>query len=150
MGNNYRKLAGNACQEYVGLRGYMVTNLSSGDEHVVLEVIDGSFHDGCDFIEGMPFIRIPLNAGEHAEVHVFVSVSGTPFFGGAAGRPTVHLTCGLSGRTICPGQHALFHGSARHISCPGRSLSGRWVAVSIATNFWDGAFIPWVIGDLCF
>ena len=95
-------------------------------------------------------IRFPLNAGELAVVHVFVSVSGTPFFGGAAGRPTVHLTCGLSGRTICPGQHALFRGSARHISCPGRSLSGRWVAVSIATNFWDGAFIPWVIGDLCF
>ena len=56
----------------------MAAGLPSGDAHAVLKVADGAFHGSPYLIEGSPFIGIPLDAGEHAEVHVFVSVGGQP------------------------------------------------------------------------
>ena len=85
MGNNYSKLAGNPGKEHVRFCSGMVTGFPSGDTHVCFEMVNGPLHDRPYFIEGIPFVRIPLDAGEHAEVHVVVSISGTPFFGTAAG-----------------------------------------------------------------
>ena len=60
-----------------------------GSTHIAFEMVDGAFHNGSYFIEGSPFVRIPLDAREHAEVHVFVSVSGASSFGCAAGFLTI-------------------------------------------------------------
>ena len=84
VGNNHGKLAGNACKEHIRFCGGMVTCFSPGDTHAGFEVVDGTFHNGSDFIGGIPFIRITLDAGEHAEVHVIVSISGPAFFGSTA------------------------------------------------------------------
>lgn len=67
----------------------MVPGFSPGSTHIAFEMVDGAFHNGSYFIEGSPFVRIPLDAREHAEIHVFVSVSGTSFFGRAAGFLTI-------------------------------------------------------------
>ncbi len=80
VGNNYGKLAGNPCKEYIRFRSGMVPGLPPGDAHVGFKVVDGPFYDRPYLIEGIPFNGIPLDAWEHAEVHVFVSIGGAPFF----------------------------------------------------------------------
>ena len=84
MCNDHRDLAGNTGKEYISLGSGVVPGLAAGDTHVGLKVVDGTFHNGADFVKGDPFIRIPLDAGEHAEIHVLISVSGTSLFSGAA------------------------------------------------------------------
>lgn len=102
----------------------MVTGFPSCNTHISFEVADSMFHDGSYFIEGIPIIRIPLDAGEHVEVHVGVSINGAPFLGTAVGifavtDPFPLSPCVLLGGPICPGQSGLFCSSARHISCQG-------------------------------
>ena len=89
VGHDYRELAGNSSQEHVGLGRRMVSGSLARDAHVQFEMVDCPFNAGSDFIKVVPLGRIPLDAGEHAEVHVFVSVSGTSFFGRAAGLLTI-------------------------------------------------------------
>lgn len=87
--------------------------------YVGFEMVNAPFHDGSDFIKGNPFIRIPLDAGKHTEVHVFVSIGDTSLFGGTARfRAVVYLPCGFWDSPICHGQSGSFRGSARRISCP--------------------------------
>ena len=100
MGNNYGKLAGNPCKEYIRFRSGMVPGLPPGDAHVGFIVVDGPFYDRPYLIEGIPFNGIPLDAWEHAEVHVFVSIGGAPFFlqccrDPGSRRPIRRLPCGL-------------------------------------------------------
>ena len=80
MGDDHGKLAGNACKKYIRFCGCVVTGSASGNAHIDFEVADGTFYNRSDFIEGFPFVRITLDAGEHAEVHVVVSISGASFF----------------------------------------------------------------------
>ena len=83
-GNNYGKLAGNAGEKCINFRSDMVPGLPPGNAHVGFEVVNDPLHDRPYLVEGIPFIRIPLVTWEHAEVHVFVSIGGTPFFGSTA------------------------------------------------------------------
>jgi len=62
----------------------MVSGLSSGSTHVDFQMVNGMLHNGSDFIKGVPFIRIPMNAEEDAEIYVFVCVSGAAFPGSTA------------------------------------------------------------------
>lgn len=84
MRNNDSQLAGNPGKKNIRFRSNMVTGFPPGDTHVGCEMVNAPFHDGSDFIKGNPFIRIPLDAGKHTEVHVFVSIGGTSLFGGTA------------------------------------------------------------------
>ena len=84
VGHDYRELAGNSSQEHVGLGRRMVSGSLARDAHVQFEMVDCPFNAGSDFIKVVPLGRIPLDAGEHAEVHVFIGIGGSPFFGGSA------------------------------------------------------------------
>lgn len=84
MGNDHSKLADNPCEKYIRFCGGMVTAPASGGTHIYLEVVDGTFYDGPDLIERPPLVRITLDAGEHTEFHVVVSISGASSFGSAA------------------------------------------------------------------
>ena len=84
MCNDDRQLAGNPGKKNICLGRCMVPGFSPSSTHIDFEMVDGAFHNGSYFIEGSPFVRIPLDAWEHAEVHVFVSVSGTSSFGRVA------------------------------------------------------------------
>lgn len=67
----------------------MIACLSSTDIHIDLKVVDGTFHNGSDLVEKIPFFGIPLETGKHAEIHDCVCISDPPFLGGAAGLFTV-------------------------------------------------------------
>lgn len=57
----------------------MVPGSSSSNTHVDFQVVNSTFHNGSDLLKGDPVIRILLDTGEHAEVQIFVSISGMPF-----------------------------------------------------------------------
>ena len=67
----------------------MVPGLLPGNTHIDLEMVDGAFHNVSYFIGGNPFVRIPLDAREHAKIHIFLSVSGASFFSRSAGLLTI-------------------------------------------------------------
>jgi len=67
----------------------MVPGFSSGNAHVDFKVVDGSLYNGSDFVKEYPFFRVPLDAGEYTEIHVFISINSAPFFGSATGVFTV-------------------------------------------------------------
>ena len=87
--NNDCQLAGNPGKKNIRFGRCVVSGLPPGSTHIDLEMVDGAFHTGSYFIEGIPFVTIPLDAREHAEVHIFVSVSGASSFGCAAGFLTI-------------------------------------------------------------
>ena len=87
--NDHRDLAGNTGKEYICFGSGIVSGLTSGDTHIYLKVVDGTFHNGTDPIKSDPFIGIPLDAGEHAQVHILGGISGTAFLCTAAGDITV-------------------------------------------------------------
>ena len=62
VGNNYGKLAGNPCKEYIRFRSGMVPGLPPGDAHVGFKVVDDPLHDGLYLVERISFIGIPLDA----------------------------------------------------------------------------------------
>ena len=72
----------------------MVTGFPPGSAHVGFEVVDGTFHNGSDFIGGKPFLRVTLDAGKPTEVHVVVSISGPSFLAVLQGS--------LQSQTHCP------------------------------------------------
>lgn len=81
MGNNDCKLAGNTGKEYIRFRGDVIPGFSSGNTHVDLQVVDGTFHNDPDLVKRIPFIGIPLDAGKHAEIEIFIGIGGTsPFW----------------------------------------------------------------------
>ena len=87
--NNDCQLAGNPGKKNIRFGRCVVSGLPPGSTHIDLEMVDSVFHNGPYFIEGNPFIRIPLDAWEHAEVHIFVSVSGVSFLSRSAGLLTI-------------------------------------------------------------
>ncbi len=130
----------------------MVTGFSPGNAHVGFEVVDGTFHNGPDFIGGNPFLGVALDTGEHTEIHVVVSVSGPPLLGGAAGFLTVtdplpfyHMDFWadpfIPVRTpffmAVPG---IFHAQAAVLRAGG-------VAINVVADLFKGALIPGVIRD---
>lgn len=130
----------------------MVTGLPSGDAHVDFEMVDGVFHDGPYFIEGIPLVRTPLDTGEHAEVHVFVSVGGTPLFGGAARLFTVadllsfyHVDFWAYPFVAVETSFFIAVSGVFHVQVAVFWAGG--IAVSVIPDFFKGAFVLWVIGD---
>lgn len=47
-------------------------------------MVDGTFHNGSDFVKGIPFKGISLDCGEHAQIQIFVCISSASFSGGGA------------------------------------------------------------------
>lgn len=84
MSHDYRDLAGNSSQKHVRLGRRMVSGSLAGNAHVEFEMVDCPFNAGSDFIKVVPLGRIPLDAGEHTEVHVVIGIGGSPLFGGSA------------------------------------------------------------------
>ena len=85
MSNNGCKLAGNTGKEYIRFHDGVFPGLSSGNTHVDFQVIDGTFHNSSDFVKGILFIGIPLNARKHAEIQIFIRIGGASLFGCTAG-----------------------------------------------------------------
>lgn len=83
--NNHDKLAGNSGKKYISLCSGMISGPASGYTHVGFKMVDLPLHNRPDFIEGGPFIRIPLDSWKHAEVHVIVGIGGSALLSGAAG-----------------------------------------------------------------
>ena len=152
MGNDYGKLAGNACKKYIRFCGCVVTGSASGNAHIDFEVADGTFYNRSDFIEGFPFVRITLDAGEHAEVHVVVSISGASLLCSAAWLRAVtypfsfyhvdfwaypFVPVRASFFVAVPG---IFHGEADVFWAGG-------ITVSVIADLFKSTLIPWVIRD---
>lgn len=104
------------------------------------------------FIEGNPFIGIPLDAGEHAEVHVFISVSGASFFSRAAGfrtatdpLPFYHVY--FRADPFATVRTAFFMAVSGVFHVQGAVFGAGGVAVSVIADFFKRAFIPGVIRD---
>lgn len=134
------KLAGNPGKENIRFCGQMVPCVPSGDAHVDLEVVDGSFDNRAYLIEAVPFFRIPLDAGEHPQLHVFIGIRCPALFGGGAGGITVtyplpfyHVDLGAApfdavGTPFFFGNTGVLHGEG------GIVWTGR-VSVFIVTDF---------------
>lgn len=61
----------------------------TSDAHVCFKVVDCPFYGSPYLIEGTPFRGIALDAREHTEFHVFISISGPSLLGSATGFLTV-------------------------------------------------------------
>ena len=155
ISDGYSQPAGNTCKEYISLGCGVVPGLAACDTHVGLKMVDGTFHNGADFVKGDPFIRISLDTGEHTEIHVFISVSCTPLFSCAAWVFAVadpfafdHMDFGAD--PFVPVGTAFFMAVPRvfHVQ---RTVPGAGgISVYVVADFFKSAFIPWVIGDECF
>ena len=155
MCNNNGELAGNPGKEHISFRSGMVSAFSSGSAHIDFKMVDGTFHYGSDFVQFVPFFGIPLDAGEHTEIHVLVSVSGAAFFGSAAWMftfakplsfPVTHFGASPLDTVrapFLPCQAKIFHGKGRVIGAGG-------ITVLVVTDFFESAFIARVIRDECF
>lgn len=138
--NDHSDLASNTSKEYVCLGGGMVPGLTSSDTHVYLKVIDGTFHNGAYLVKRDPFLRIPLDAGEHAQVHILGGIGGTAFFGTAAGDITItdpftfyHVDFGATpfdavGSSFFTSDTTITHGKGRIIGTGG-------ITVNVVTDF---------------
>ncbi len=155
MGNNNCQLAGDTCKESISFCGGVVPGFSSGGTHINLKVVDGTFHSSPDPVSVSPFLGITLDTRKHAQLHVFVGVSGPSLFSCAAGMPTLAKPLPLlvphfraaPFDAVCASlffSHAMvFHGQGRVI------WAGR-VTVFIIAYFFEGTFITRVIRDKCF
>lgn len=150
MGNDYRKLAGNAGQKDIRLCGGMVPGFSSGNAHVGFKMIDGSFDNGPDLVKSNPFLRVSLNTGKHTEIHIFIGISGATFFSSTAGFFTVADPCPLLiahfgaapfdtvSPSLLPGNTQVLHGEEGVFRASG-------ISVFIISYFLESAFIPGII-----
>lgn len=154
VSNNYSKLAGNTSEEYICFRGCMVPSMFFRDTHVGLEMIALPFYRSPYLIEGIPFRSIALDAREHAEFHVFISVSGPAFFRSAVGifafaesLPFDHMNLWAAPfdtvRTsflFC--EATVFHGK-------GRIVRTCRVAIFVPVDFFEGALVTQIVRDQC-
>lgn len=150
--NNDSQLAGDARKKNVRFRGGMVTGLPSGDTHVGFEMVNAPFHDGPDFIKGDPFIGIPLDTGEHAEVHVFVSIGSAPLFGGAARFRAVayplavyHVDFGTDPLVTVGTPFLIAVPGIIHVQ--GAVFGAGGIAVRVIADFFEGTLVSRVVRD---
>ena len=152
MCNDHRDLAGNTGKEYISLGSGVVPGLAASDTHVGLKMVNGTFHNGAYFVKGDPFIRIPLDAGEHAEIHVLISVSGTSLFSSAARvlavtDPFAFDDMDFGAYPFVPVGTAFFMAVPSVFHIKGWVPGAGGITVYVVADFFKGAFIPWVIGD---
>ena len=118
-------------------------------------MVDGTFHNGSDFVKGIPFLGISLDSEEHAKIHIFVGASGASFGSGGAGSFAVadiftfnHMNFGTNPfATVCtslfPGNTTILHGKGRVIWTGG-------ITVFVVTDFFEAAFISGVVRNQSF
>ena len=152
MGNNHCDLAGNTRKKYICLGCGVVPSFTARDTHVCLKVVDGTLHNGTDFVKGDPVIRIPLYPREHAEIHVVISVSSTSLFCGAAWLFAVTAPQTLDDMDFgtdpfIPVGTSLFMAVAGELHVEGAVSGAGGISVYIIADFLQSAFVPWVIGD---
>lgn len=152
VSNDYGELTGNPGKEYVRFRRNMVPRLASRNTHIGLEMINSPFHNGPDLVKGIPFIGIPLDTGKLAEIHVFVSIGGTPLFCRAAGvlavadiRPLYHMDLGTApffavSPPFLTTVTKIFHVERGVIGTGG-------ITVTVISDFWERTFIANIIRD---
>lgn len=155
VGNDYRKLAGNPGEEYIRFRSGMVAGHSPSHTHVGFEVVNGAFYNCPYFIEGIPFIGIALDTGEHAEIHVIVSISGTSFFCGAAWLGTIAYPGSVyhvdfRADPFIPVRASFFVAVSGVFHVKGAVFWAGGIAVNVIADFFKRAFIPRVIRDQSF
>ena len=128
----------------------MVPGFSSGNTHIDFQVVDGTFHNSSDFVKGIPFIGIPLNAGKHAEIQIFICIGGVPLFGCTA--RIIAVACPLSFFILHPGaspfnaiRPSFFLCDSKMFHCERAVIGAGRIAVFVVTNFFQGTFISWVI-----
>ena len=118
-------------------------------------MVDGTFHNGSDFVKGIPFFGISLDAGEHAEIQISVCISGTSFGGGRAGIVTIadilsfyHVNLRANpfdtvSTSLFMGNTTMFHGKGRVIGTGG-------ITVFIVIDFFEAAFISGIVRNHSF
>lgn len=118
-------------------------------------MVNGTFHNGSDFVKGIPFFGISLDAGEHAEIQIFVCISGTSFGCIRTGIFTVtdifsfyHVNLGTNpfdtfSPTLFTGNTSIFHGEGRVIRTGG-------ITVFTVTDFFEAAFISEIVRNQSF
>lgn len=155
MGNNHCDLAGNTGKKYICFGCGVIPGFTACYTHVGFKVIDCTFHNGTDFVKGDPVIRIPLDAGEHAEVHVLIGVSGASFFSSTARLfavadpfPFDHMDFGAD--PFIPAGTSLFMAVSSEFHIKGIIFGAGGIAVYVVADFFKSAFVPWVIGDKSF
>ncbi len=89
MCNNDGKLACDSGKKNIRFCGQMVLRMPSGNTHVDLEVVNGSFDNRAYLIEAAPFFRIPLDTGKHPQFHVFIGIRCPSLFCGGTGFFTI-------------------------------------------------------------
>ncbi len=154
MGNNDGKLTCNSGKKNICFCGGVVSGFSSGNTHVDFQVVNGTFYNGSDFVKGIPFFGISLNAGEHAEIQIFICLGGTSFGGGRAGCVTIadilafyHMNFGANPfdaviTSLFVSNTAILHGKGRVIWTGG-------ITVFIVPNFFESAFISGIVRNQC-
>lgn len=152
MRDNDSQMVGNSGKKQTCFCSDMVTDFSPGDAHVGFEMVNGPVHNSPYFIEGTPFIGIPLDAGEHAEVHVFVSVSGTSSFRRTAGLLTItdllpfyHMNFRTDPLVAVRASLLMAAPGVFHIE--GTVLGASRVAVDVIADFFKSTLIPGIIRD---
>lgn len=66
--NDNGKLACNSDKKNICFCGGAVSGFPSRNTHIDFQMVNSTFHNGSDLVEGIPFFRVTLNAGGHAEV----------------------------------------------------------------------------------
>ena len=150
MCNNDGEQACDTGEKNICFCSSVAAGFSAGNTHIDFQMVNGAFHAGSYFVKRNPFFGISLNAGEHAEPQILVSISGASFCSGRTGIVTITHVCSVF--HVNPGANpfdavspSLFTGDAAILHGKGRGIGAGRIAVFIVPDFWDGAFISWVI-----
>ena len=152
MCDNHGKLAGNPCQEHISLGRGVIADPATSDTHVDFKVVDCPFHNRPDFIEGVPFICIPLDSGKHPEPHIAVGIGGPALPGSAAGILTIADPLALyhvdfRADPFIPVSPPLFMAMPGILHIQGGVFGAGGIAVKVVTDPLKAASIPGVIRD---
>lgn len=130
----------------------MVPGIFACDAHIRFKVIDFPFYRSPYFIEAIPFGSITLDPWEHAQFHVFISISGPALLSGAAGLfavtdplPFHHMDF----RTAPFGavRASFFFCGAAALHGKGRVIGAGRIAIIIETDFLESAFITRIVSN---
>lgn len=149
-GDNSSQLTGNPSKEYICFHGSVVAIFSPSDTRIDFKVINGAFHVGSYFIERNPFIGITLNAGEHAEIHIFISVCSAAFFCRAARFITIAnpFTICILGHPPFIAIRAPFFAAVTEIfHIKVFVIRAGVVSINVVTDFFKAAFISVIVED---
>ena len=152
MGNNYCELTCNTGEKDIRFCGDMVARLPPSDTHIDLQVVDRTLYDCTDLIKRDPFLGVPLDSGEFAEVHVFISISVAPLLCSAARLfaiadilPFHHMDFWTA--PFFPVSPAFFVTMSEMFHGKGRVIWAGRIAVKVISDFRESTFVPYIIRD---